>query len=762
MANYSSTSFPWYSVRNNIYSLVVDNGVTTIGDNAFYGCTNLETVTFGNDVNTIGSYAFYGCANLCASGTIRFPEALTTISTYAFYGCNQFYYVSFSGSNLIWLDDYAFYGCAKLQNASLPYSVSRIGNHAFRGCSWLYQVNGNATIIGDYAFFNCGNLSYANLGSNVTNIGDYAFTACYNLSNFDMSSLTTLGNEAFSNCTRLASVILPNSLTSMGNNAFKGCTSLTSVLIGTGITTISQSAFEGCSNLVAVTLPSSVAAVGNNAFQNCSKLRLLTVSRTTPPTLGSNALSGVYSGFCVSVPSNLYNTYKTNSSWGSLVCASGSYAVNFNPMGGSPTPTAQLVNSGGRVAEPPAPTRSSYTFGGWYTSTSYTTQWNFATSTVTAPITLYAKWSCTVTFNAQSGSPTPPTQTVAVGGKATTPNPAPTRVGYTLAGWYTSTAYTTQWNFSTSTVTANTTLYARWSCTVTFDAQGGSPTPPTQSVTAGSKATQPPTNPTRAGYTFAGWYTSTSYSIQWNFNSNVTANMTLYARWTANAYTIAYSANGGSGTTMTTTPCTYGSSCVLGANSYVRTNYAFAGWATSQANANSGNVAYANVQSVSNLTTTAGATVTLYAAWSYTITYHGNGGSGSMATTDCFYGVSCALRQNSFARENFLFRDWNRGQSGTSTSYANGASVSNLGNITLYAQWKNELFTVTFNTKGGAAVGVQRVTASQLATAPPPPTHPQYTFGGWYRDECLDENGEQPYSFSTPITEDIVLYAKWE
>jgi len=426
-------------------------------------------------------------------------------------------------------------------------------------------------------------------------------------------------------------------------------------------------------------------------------------------------------------------------------------------MGGSPTPTAQLVNSGGKVTEPAAPARSTYTFSGWYTSSSYSgLAWVFSSNTVTANTTLYAKWSHTVTFNAQSGSPTPTAQIVATGGRATTPT-APTRSGYAFVGWYTAASGGSAWVFSSNTVTANITLYARWTpvYTVSYNSQGGSSVS-SQAVNSGSTAAQPAT-PTRAGYFFEGWYTSTAFTTQWNFSTNtVTANTTLYAKWSVRTYTVAYSANGGSGSTMATHTCTVNDeSCTLRTNTYTRSGYNFMGWATTSS---SSSVMYGNSAVVGNLTTTAGATVTLYAVWGYNITYNTNGGSGSMAATSCIYGYSCTLRANSFTHAVYTFANWNTQADGSGTRYANGASVSNMGNTNLYAQWSN-VCTVTFNSNGGTAVAEQLVQIGQPAAAPTPaPTLNGYTFGGWYMGECLD--GGQ-WSFSTPITGSMVLYAKW-
>jgi uncharacterized repeat protein (TIGR02543 family) len=230
------------------------------------------------------------------------------------------------------------------------------------------------------------------------------------------------------------------------------------------------------------------------------------------------------------------------------------HVVTFNVDGGSAVPN-QTVTQGGRVTKPTDPTKAGNTFAGWHRDAAKTIPWNFATDTVTADTTLYARWtgnipSFTVTFNADGGSAVQG-QTVTQGGTVTKPAD-PTKANHTFAGWHKDAAKTILWNFATDTVTADTTLYARWtenipSFTVTFNADGGSAVP-NQTVAQGGKVTEP-TGPTREGYTFAGWHSDDAKTILWNFATDtVTADTTLYARWTENipSFTVTFNADGGS------------------------------------------------------------------------------------------------------------------------------------------------------------------------------------------------------------------------
>jgi uncharacterized repeat protein (TIGR02543 family) len=219
-----------------------------------------------------------------------------------------------------------------------------------------------------------------------------------------------------------------------------------------------------------------------------------------------------------------------------------SYNVTFNAQGGAPTPSVQSVAFGGLVVAPADPIKTGYTFNGWFDAASGGAQWDFATDTMPASaITLYAQWTVnnySVSFDAQGGAPIPADQSVAFGGFVTEPA-APAKTGYTFNGWYTASTGGTLWNFVSGTMgAADMTLFAQWSVNsynVTFDAQGGAPTPGVQSVAFGGLVTAP-TAPAKTGYTFNGWYTASTGGTQWNFASNTmgAADMTLFAQWSLN------------------------------------------------------------------------------------------------------------------------------------------------------------------------------------------------------------------------------------
>uniref|UniRef100_UPI001FD1AED0 InlB B-repeat-containing protein n=1 Tax=Lysinibacillus boronitolerans TaxID=309788 RepID=UPI001FD1AED0 len=212
------------------------------------------------------------------------------------------------------------------------------------------------------------------------------------------------------------------------------------------------------------------------------------------------------------------------------------YTVRFDVAGGSPVSNQTVVHEGKASQPTPAPTKAGHIFEGWYTSPAYTTPYDF-NSAITRHTTIYAKWipiTYTVRFDVNGGSAVS-NQTVEHGKKASQLAQEPTKAGYTFGGWYISNAYTTPYDFN-SAINENTTIYAKWipgMYTVRFDVDGGSAISD-QTVEYGEKASQPKIEPTKAGYTFVGWYTNNAYTTPFKFDTAITANTVIYAKWISN------------------------------------------------------------------------------------------------------------------------------------------------------------------------------------------------------------------------------------
>ena len=267
-----------------ITDLVIPDGVFRINLAAFCGCSNLTSVTIPTSVTSIGDGAFDGCSGLT---TLSIPGSMMSIG------------------------NYAFADCTGLASVSIPDSVTSIGAEAFEDCSGLTSVRLGSGLktIREKTFRNCTGLSSVTISDGVKTIADDAFYACSNwtetridvsdLSKWTTNSvnaklrgerrlfvngdeltklvlpddLTSIGDSAFSGCTRLTEVVIPKGVTSIGNGAFCDCSGLTSITIPYSVTSIGESAFSGCSGLTSITLPSSIERIGNEAFFACENVQ---------------------------------------------------------------------------------------------------------------------------------------------------------------------------------------------------------------------------------------------------------------------------------------------------------------------------------------------------------------------------------------------------------------------------------------------------------------------------------------------------------
>jgi len=276
MNNYAGDTFPWYLSKATIKKVVIEDGVTSIGDYAFDGCINLTSVTIPDSVTSIGNYAFRGCTSL---PSVTIPDGVTNIENYAFYGCTGLENLTI-GKGVTSIGDYAFKNCPGLTSVIIPDSVTSIGSSAFYDCTGLTSViiPDSVTSIGSSAFYDCTGLTSITIGKGVTSIGDYAFKNCPGLTSITIpDSVTSIGSSAFSNCTGLTSITIPDSVTSIGISAFNGCTGLTSITIPDSVTSIGSSAFYDCTGLTSITIGKGVTSIGSYAFVNCTGLTSITI-----------------------------------------------------------------------------------------------------------------------------------------------------------------------------------------------------------------------------------------------------------------------------------------------------------------------------------------------------------------------------------------------------------------------------------------------------------------------------------------------------
>ena len=322
---YSVTSIGNEAFRKcyDLTSITIPNSVTAIGNSAFGGCVGLTSITIPNSVTSIGQYTFDSCSGLTS---ITIPNSVTSIGNYAFNGCSSLTSVTIPNS-VTSIGNYAFNGCSSLTSITIPNSVKSIGAHAFAGCSSLTSITipNSVTSIGEYAFSHCSGLTTITIPNSVTSIGNYAFWDCSGLTSIIIpNSVTSIGLGAFAGCSGLTSIVvesgsavydsrnncnaiiksesntliggcnktlIPNSITSIGDQAFLNCIGLISVTIPNSVTTIGSYAFSCCSDLTSIIIPNSVTSIGEYAFSYYSGLTTITIPNSVT-YIGRGAFAG--------------------------------------------------------------------------------------------------------------------------------------------------------------------------------------------------------------------------------------------------------------------------------------------------------------------------------------------------------------------------------------------------------------------------------------------------------------------------------------
>lgn len=368
----SITAIGKYAFANtNLISIIIPNSINSIEYSAFYKCMALKSITIPNSVTTIGDFAFRDCTRLTS---ITIPNSVKTIGQYAFYGCNSLRSITIPNS-IRCIENCTFQNCISLTNVTISNGVESIGMYAFDGCKELKSITipNSVTTIWDYAFMNCTSCMSIFVPNSVTSIGFLAFgyvpnikyngsvhdfigdlfgaksrngyvegyfvysdvskttllacssaiTGCYTI----LNSVTNIGDFAFSGCTSLTSVTIPDRVKSIGFAAFSGVPNI--VYSGTAqyetnderwgarslngyvdgnlvYSDVSKTTLLACNSVVKgdITIPNSVTNIGNDAFQDCTSLTSVIIPNSVK-NIGDNAFQGCISLVSITIPNSV-------------------------------------------------------------------------------------------------------------------------------------------------------------------------------------------------------------------------------------------------------------------------------------------------------------------------------------------------------------------------------------------------------------------------------------------------------------------------
>ena len=263
----------------SLASIKIGNNVKTIGVECFEDCSSLTSITLGDKVQHIGAYAFRDCKSL---SSITIPTSVKVIECYPFDECSSLNKVKYAGDVADWckikfcheesnpmgrVEDF-YFNNSKITKLSIPNTVDSIPSYAFYGGPFTsVSLGDNVKSIGNHAFTYCTKLTSLTCGQNVKTIGDGAFYDCTSLTKIVLNNVETIGKSAFSNCLSIQGTITLGSVKNIGNSAFYGCTSLTKIILN-NVETIGESAFRDCSSLATIEFSNSntITAIREKAF----------------------------------------------------------------------------------------------------------------------------------------------------------------------------------------------------------------------------------------------------------------------------------------------------------------------------------------------------------------------------------------------------------------------------------------------------------------------------------------------------------------
>lgn len=840
----------------------IPSTVTSIGSNAFYNCTSLTGISVNSSNRSYKSsggilYNYAGTTLMVCpagkSGSFSILSTTRTIDSNAFYNCSKITSGFSLQSSVTSIGSSAFYGCTSMTGTlSLPSGLTSLGSNAFYNCSKItgsINIPSKITTINGSTFYNCSGLSGTlTIPSTVTSIGSSAFRGCTSLKGTLSlpANLTSIGSSAFYNCRGFTgSATIPAGVTTINSSAFYGCSGITSFYLRNGLASISNlgsSAFTGGNSSTTYYFYRKNAydvAVANPSRFTTSKFVYLGATATFDPAGGTMASENLFDSSKLQVDSsasggnnqNLSYTFDAETATWHLVISDLFDPYVFTQLRADLTANttyyfhATIANEDGVVGAYGNGIRIYYTTtGGIYTEPQsfqipVSGSYSFVPSTTgnyefrfdddagmnlkISDVYIYSS----TTSNSFSQS---------VDGDSYYQLPIPTRENYTFLGWTSSdSSVTINKNVMHTGSNNNFTVTAQWranQCTVTLDQAGG--TGGTTSVLATPNQAMPSiTVPTRTGYTFGGYFSGQNGSGTQYYNidgssaitCNLTADTTLYAKWTANQYAVTLHFEDGTGATssvMATYDETMPSITVP-----TRTGYIFSGY---YAEVIGGGTQFYDSNGASATSYNVASDLDIYAMWlpaTQRVTLNLGGGTvtNGMSLTDIFTSSTVYKLEKGASVPTINVTNLSLEQGADyliSLVYvANGEILFNIDlfpdglpeirpTATTDAQLLNSVMTPAvadasscrlrfFNDRVNPTTAdtyITNVVFSKIDYVSdsstlfvmyggkysnlPTPTRDNYDFLGWY----LDSNYSKPVTADTLVTttSDHTLYAKWE
>ena len=388
--------------------VAIPDGVTSVGDYAFYGCKRLVGITIPKSLTRIGKKAFFGCSSL-SRVNIADIRKWCAIS-FADFESNPLYYARtlyLNGVNVTTLTipdgvtsigRYAFIDCRNITKVIIPNSVTNLGGSAFAGCNsaiydtktvpgvqlvdgWAVDYTESITDdlsltevhgVADYAFSHCSSLKRVVIGDAVVHLGAQAFMCCSGLADVIIGDkVASIRESLFLDCTNLTNVVIGNSVISIDEGAFLNCRKLARVVVPDSVTNIAARSFSGCKELTSITVGASVARIGVQAFAGC-KSQSVVVFKGRPP-IADNTVFGNYEvlqGVFLRRYANEWHAVLDESRmWHNLqMRMEGIVILTFDPNCGSVEPSSKEIASNESVGPLPVPIRNGFIFNGWWTA----------------------------------------------------------------------------------------------------------------------------------------------------------------------------------------------------------------------------------------------------------------------------------------------------------------------------------------------------------------------------------------------------------